>query len=283
VAADDHLGIAAVSTPDGSSETQPFFLPGGPVGCLLLHGFTGTPQEMRFLGGRLHAAGSTVNGVRLAGHGTSAADLERNSWRDWYASARDGLAALRPRSRRVTVVGQSMGALLALKVAVDDPDAVASVVALAPALMLANPWLRRLRVAFPVVLPWLPPGRRYVTKGDSDIADVGARAASRNYRRVPLRALHQMLLLQRDVRRLLPRLRQPLLVLHGRQDHTCPLANVTLLERTVRSPLRTRVLDASYHVISVDLEKEQVATEVAAFVAATAGAAAARAPRAPSC
>ena len=55
-------------------KAEPFFLPGGKTGCLVVHGFTGTPLEMRGLGDFLHQQGHTILGVRLAGHATSLKD-----------------------------------------------------------------------------------------------------------------------------------------------------------------------------------------------------------------
>jgi carboxylesterase len=248
-----------------ADDTQPFFWRAGPAACLLLHGFTGTPEEMRFLGQELHARGFTVHGVRLAGHATSPDDLERSTWADWYVSARRGAAALGSHAPYV-VVGQSMGALLALQLAVDEPDAVAGVALLSPALRLANPWLRRVQP----VLPLLSRQLRYVHKSGRDVADPHARVHSPTYAQLPLRAVHQLLVLQRRVEKLLPRVRQPALVIHARHDHTCPVSNVGILERALRGRLRALVLEHSYHVISIDVEKERVAAEVAAFAAETA-------------
>ena len=73
---------------------EPFFFPGGPTGCLLIHGFTGTPREMRWMGEYLSKKGFTVLGVRLAGHATSPEDMRRSSWRDWVASIEDGITLL---------------------------------------------------------------------------------------------------------------------------------------------------------------------------------------------
>jgi len=47
---------------------EPFFLSGSRCGCLLVHGFTGTPKEMRWMGENLHSQGYTVLGIRLSGH-----------------------------------------------------------------------------------------------------------------------------------------------------------------------------------------------------------------------
>ena len=68
-------------------QVQPFAFDRGPIGCVLLHGFTAAPKEMRALGEYLAARDYTVRGVRYAGHGTSPEDLARTTWRDWVASA----------------------------------------------------------------------------------------------------------------------------------------------------------------------------------------------------
>ncbi|HVM98139.1 MAG TPA: alpha/beta fold hydrolase, partial [Candidatus Acidoferrales bacterium] len=106
-----------VSGPRFPASTLPFLLPAGSSGALLLHGLSATPEEMRFLGDHLHARGHSVNAVRLAGHGTSVDDLERCRWQDWYASARQGLSTLQQHASHITVVGLSMGALLAVQLA----------------------------------------------------------------------------------------------------------------------------------------------------------------------
>jgi carboxylesterase len=256
------------------TESEAFFLPAGSMGCLLLHGFTATPNEMRFLGEHLHARGYSVGGVRLAGHGTAPEDLERCTWGDWYVSAREGLIELHRRAPEVVVVGQSMGALLALKLAVDYPAAVGGVVLLAPALVLARRSLRWLGPVLPLLLPFLSQRRRYFAKAERDIADARARAETPCYQRVPLRGVLQLLDLQRTVRRVLPQVQQPVLVIHSRQDHTCPLVNVALVERGVHGRVRTVLLDDSYHVVSVDVDKQRVAAEIAAFVEQAVGTAA---------
>lgn len=256
-------------------DTRPFLLRAGRIGCLLLHGFTATPHDMRFLGERLYAHGYTASGVLLAGHGTSVEDLERCTWRDWCASARNGLTDLQECAPQVVAVGQSMGALLALKLAVDYPAVVGSVVLLSPALLVSERRLQWLAPALPLLLPFVGRRRRYVDKGQSDIADTRARAASPSYRQIPLRAVRELHVLQKQVRTLLPQVRQPVLIIHSRQDHTCPLSNVALLEHALRGSVTSVLLDDSYHVISIDVDKQRVATEVAAFVERTVGAASA--------
>src|SRR5262245_61590267 len=86
------------------------------IGVLLLHGLTGTSAEMgpvaEALGGRF-----PLFVAKIAGHETSVAELARTSWRDWYLSALAGAEALLAATPRIVVVGLSMGAMLAVRLA----------------------------------------------------------------------------------------------------------------------------------------------------------------------
>lgn len=245
----------------GSAE--PFDLAGGDRGVLCVHGFTGTPFELRFLGERLHAAGFTVRGLRLPGHGTSVEALEPTGWRDWAAAVDDALDDLHRRCRAVAVVGQSLGGLLALHAAARRP-AIAAVASLAAPL-----WLDGLGgAAARATAPGGPLAfvRRLPKLGGSDVRDRAARAASPAYRQIPTRPLASLVEFMAVVDDALPRVRAPLLVLHGRRDHTAPFACAArLAERAGSSVLRARALDRSYHLVSLDVERDAVAAEVCAF------------------
>jgi len=221
---------------------------------------------MRFIGSRLHASDIGVHAVRLPGHATSPEDMARRSWSDWYVGAREGLAELRKTASRVVVVGQSMGALLALKLAAEHPDEVDAICLLSTALVASARWMYWVAPAVPFLMPLLPAPARFVAKGDSDIADIAARAVSPTYKRVPIRSIYELLQLQAHVRPLLGHIRQPALAIHSRQDHACSLENVAILEREMPGPLRSVILSESYHVISVDVDKEQAAGEIVQFV-----------------
>src|SRR5436190_24109848 len=88
---------------------EPFRFDGGPVGALLLHGFSGSPASMRPLGEFLAAHGIAVSGPRLPGHGTSVDDLASTTWEQWLAEAETALGELESRSSAVVCVGLSMG------------------------------------------------------------------------------------------------------------------------------------------------------------------------------
>ena len=97
-------------TPGG----DPFFLPGGDVSCLVIHGFTSTPLEMRWLGKHLNEQGYSVYGPRLTGHGRTAQALRGVRWPHWVADVLSGIVMLRERYEKVFLVGLSMGGALAL-------------------------------------------------------------------------------------------------------------------------------------------------------------------------
>lgn len=248
-------------------DCTPFELAGDDTACLLIHGFTATPYDMRFFGEKLHGCGFSVRAVCLPGHASRVEEMERHSWQDWYDAVVDDFDQLPRHSRRRVIVGQSMGALLALKLAHDRPDEVDGVVAVSTALVASNRLLNWAAPILPLLHTWLPSAWRILGKGDSDIADPKARQESQAYRGVPLRSVHELLELQKAVRPLLPAIRQPVLAIHSRQDHTCPVENVAMLEGDLGGPVRSLWLDNSFHVVSVDCDKEIAVDAICRFAA----------------
>jgi carboxylesterase len=254
-----------------STSVEGFAFPGArPLGCLLIHGFTGSPWEMRPLGEVLAARGFPARGVRLAGHGTDPGDLAGTRWPDWYASASEGLVRLAGEAPRRALVGLSMGALLALRLAVSRPAEVDALVLCATPLRLGDArarWLPALS-RLPPVWRWI--ARRYgmIPKPlGSDITDPVARAASPSYKISPIVGVLEVLRLQAVVRRDLARVTQPVLLLHGRHDRSVPLENLDLLRRQLGSRrVESHVLERSGHVLTVDLDREEVARLVGDFL-----------------
>jgi carboxylesterase len=251
--------------------TEAFYLPGTrPPPCLLIHGFTGMPFEMRHLGERLNAHGHAVLGVRLAGHGRTVEDLARTTWADWYRSAAEGCTRLAAAARQpVAAIGLSLGALLAVHLAHERPAEVRGLVLMGAALTLGD-W--RVRWLAPV-LARVPPLRdrfRIIPKGGagSDIRDPEARRAHPSYREVPLDGIVSLLELQRLVRAELPAVRQPALIVHGALDRTAPPAVAATLARRLGSThRRTVILPESAHVVTVDRERDRVVAVVREFLA----------------
>jgi carboxylesterase len=246
-------------------DTKEFFFPGSGVSALLIHGLSGTPFEMRYLGERLAQSGVRVCGVRLAGHAGTPEDLGGATHAQWYESVVEGFERLHRHGDPVVVVGLSMGAVLTARLAADQGEAVAGVVMLAPAFYLPL-WMRGTLTALGALGPLAE--QVYVRGKGSDIHDASARNVNPSVRLRPLSAALELRKLSAAVRPRLNRITQPTLVIHSRNDHTCPMRrNVDfVLSRLGSEQKRAVILEESFHVITIDSEKERVASEVIDFV-----------------
>lgn len=241
---------------------------GGDVGVVCVHGFTGTPYEVRYLGEQLARAGFQVHGVRLPGHGTELAALDATTWHDWADAVEDAFDTLRLVCRAVCVVGQSLGGLLALHLAARRPD-VASVASLAAPLWLDGPGRHIARLAEAGTLARIAPWLTKIPKfSGSDVRDRRVRAENPCYDAIPLEALGELVRYFAVVDAALPQITQPVLVLHASQDHTAPVACAYHIAARARAQ-RVRILPHSYHLIAADVERDIVAEEVISFVRRT--------------
>jgi carboxylesterase len=255
-------------TPTPVASGAPFDLPGGPGAVLLLHGLTGSPYEMRHVAERLHERGYRALGPVMPGHGGDPRRLIGLTWRDWVEGARGELRRL-DAAREVFVVGCSMGALVACLLAHSEPGRIRALALLAPALHLGrSARVAALLAATPVARAW-----PLVPKlGGSDVRDALQRRANPTMAAVPLAAVGQLAALSRHVARLLPEIRVPALVVAGRHDHTVRLSGARAIARRIGSaPAELVVLERSWHLVGIDVERDRCADEVAAFVARNAG------------
>src|SRR3954452_8856556 len=137
---------------------EPFRHDGGPVGALLCHGFTGTPQSLRPWAEHLAARGLTVSLPLLPGHGTRWQDMQVTGWEDWYAEVDRELRALTERCERVFVFGMSMGGALTLHLAAQHGSAISGIVLVNPSVkadshkIKAVPVLRHLTPSVPGIV-----------------------------------------------------------------------------------------------------------------------------------
>ena len=256
-------------------KTAPFELPGSRGACLLIHGFTGSPWDMRPLGEALARAGIAAHGVRLPGHGTTPAAMLDARAPDWLLACDEALARLP--GRRVAVAGLSMGALLALVLAARHPGRVAGVAALAPAVRFRDRTLdslRRLRIAAPLLellRPW-------VQKDTTDLLDTEARAEAPILRAWPSPRLRDLWEMQDLAWGSALRVTCPVLVMVGAQDHVVDEAGAAALVRRLEKAPSVRFvrIENSAHILPRDRNRDLVAAEVTAFVDRTLGPAAVR-------
>jgi len=240
-------------------DLNPFFFEGGPTGCLLIHGFSGSPPEMRLMGEYLAAKGLTMLGVRLAGHGTTPEDMARTGWRDWVASAEEGLRELQRRCDQVFVAGLSMGGLITLHLAAHH--SVAGIVA-----MSAPAYISDWRFRF---LPLAQHFVRWVTPNiESDLTDPEAEEHLFSYQVLPVRCIVSLGQLMRLAKRELPQVKAPALVMQGENDHHVPADSAQIIFQELGSAEKEIVWwPNSGHCITVDSEREAVWARAYEFIA----------------
>ncbi len=237
---------------------EPFLLPGGPHGVLLIHGFTGLPAELLLMGKRLQERGFTVLGVRLAGHGTTAEDMSHMTDEDWMDSVRDGYAILSGCTERVSAVGHSMGGLLALLLAAEEN--IARVVSLAAPVFIAEE--RGIR--------FLPPREvsegLFVPKARRKIQGVPP-VVNHTYRKMPLISVHEMLDAIERLKKSLPKVDAPVLILHSREDHTAAPESAEYIYHHISSAEKEIFwLEGYGHLLPLEDCRETVFERTAAFL-----------------
>ena len=238
-------------------EAQAYSFQGGKTGVLVVHGFTGCNQSMRPLGEGLAAAGYTVIGPRLPGHGTSVKDMSTRKWQEWTGEAEKGLRELQDRCDRVFVAGLSMGGTITCFLGERYADRVAGLMPINPAVSKLNP-----------LLP-LTPVAKYVLKTipgvGSDIKDPAAKEMC--YDKVPVPAAAELYKLMKLVKRDIARITAPILVFTSRDDHVVPPSNGPFVLEHVSSQDKELVwLENSYHVATLDLDKELIVERCVEFI-----------------
>jgi len=241
---------------------EPWSADGGPLGVLVLHGFTGTPQAVRPWAEHLAAAGLSVELPLLPGHGTRWQDMAATGFDDWYAEAARSLAALRARCDAVAVCGLSMGGTLALRLAERQPDALCAAVVVNVSLTT-----ERRDAALLPLLRRVVPALRGVA---GDIKAPGATELA--YRYMPLSAAYSQTRAWVDVRADLATIRCPVLAYRSREDHVVPASSTLLLvEGATGTTVEERVLDDSYHVATLDNDALAIFAGSLDFVSQHAG------------
>lgn len=242
------------SSPTRPEDLQPFRLRGGRRGCLLVHGFAGTPPEVRELGAHLAAHGYDVLAPLLAGHGSTPEAMRATRWPDWIATAQEALLTLLQDCPEVFVGGQSLGGSIALHLAGRHARVrgVVSLAAMGSRRFFRDPRLRLLRYLKYVV-------RWQVPDGTCDLGDPDRLSALHSYARRPTVALDSLMRFLDVLEQELPSVQAPALVVHGRRDRTVPVENAPFIVDHLGSSDRTLVwLERSGHAVSVDLQREEL-------------------------
>ena len=244
----------------GTSERDfaPFRHDGSDIGVLLCHGFPGAPGSMRGWADHLVQAGYSVRLPLLPGHGTRWQDANRTTFDDWLAAVTREFQELTATCRAVVVCGLSMGGTLTLRLAELYPAAMAGIVLVNPSVLTRRwdakwllPWLHRILPAYPGII--------------GDIAKPGV--TEPGYRYMPTKAVYSLSRAWPVVRRDLPKVTTPVLLLHSTVDHVVEPVNAQMVRSEIGSTDVTDIeLTRSYHVATLDHDAELIFTSSVEFI-----------------
>ncbi len=244
---------------------EPFLFIGEPSkpACLLIHGFTGTPKEMRWMGEFLNQQGYTCLGIRLAGHATDPEDMIRCNWTDWTASVEDGYQLLRAVSSNIFLIGLSMGGVLSLLMSTRLD--VKGVVAIStPYKLPEDPRLRH--------VDWIAKMIAFMPKSGEEPGsgwfDKEAWKDHVSYPQNPVRSIGQLNRLLGEMRAALSVVRVPVLQIHSKDDHYVLPENMELIYADLENVLdKTRLyVTGSGHVVPRDAARLQAFQHALEFI-----------------
>jgi carboxylesterase len=245
---------------------EPYSAAGDARGALVLHGFTGNPQSMRGLALALADAGFTVEMPLLPGHGTAVEDMVPTRWDDWSTAADAAYVQLAARCEAVVVVGLSMGGTLSVWLGERHPEIAA--------LVLVNPLIVPPDADTLAFIGAMVDGGDELAPGvGSDIALEGSVESA--YSQLPLRAAQSLFTGAATVEADLASVLCPVLLFNSPQDHVVPPVSSDRLAEGVKGPVERITLERSFHVATLDYDKDEIEARTVAFVSdllATTGA-----------
>lgn len=263
-----------------NEHVKPFFMDGKIKDecILLLHGFTGTPADMRPLAEYLNKNGEgfPVCAILFPGHGTKVEDMLPCNWKDWVIYATGEFKKLQALYSKVSVIGLSMGGDVAL--------CIASRLKVNRIVTISTPIIIRNKLNH--IAEFLSIFRKYINWWNYKPLEGEAHFDyETGYKGMPMRSIAQLRKLAIAARNRLPRVRQPILVIQSLKDklvnHKSPYIifdNVkseykefTLLEQArhnaINSPDRFRLYAAVEEFLQREiLPKEQVLQEASNMI-----------------
>jgi len=267
---------------------EPFFFIGrggqARTGCLVTHGFTGAPKEMRWLGEYLNQQGYTVCGIRLAGHATKPEDMIRSRYTDWLASVEDGYNLLHSCTDRIFLLGLSMGGVLSLTLAgrlqartacasaactgEGDGRGIAGVVAMSTPYKLPDDPRLRLAKQISWFIPFLPKEQE---DPGSDWFDKEAFAQHVAYPQNPVRSIWELSRLMAEMHAALPNVTVPVLLIHSRDDNYVIKDSMqSICDRLGSTDKQMLWVEGGGHVITEEPTRQVVFKAAADFISRVA-------------
>jgi carboxylesterase len=245
-------------------------------GVLLVHGLTGAPAEMRLVARQLHRKGYSVYAPLLAGHGNDAQTLRKTSWQDWLVSVQHAADRLAGCTSEVFAAGICVGGKLAMFAAHQRPGMIKAVAIYSPCFRYDG-W--NVPFYYPLLSPhigWLARVPFLDRLNFSETSALGIKDARMRrmmetmsgegiIAKFPGKGLVEMYRLGRALKRELPKMRTPTLILHAKEDDLSSPSHASYISSHIGAPNELRWIDDSYHMIHLDRQHRYVADFTADF------------------
>jgi len=237
---------------------------------LLVHGLTGVPLEMKFIGKALHKEGFTVVCPLLEGHAKGTKELLKTNWRDWYATIEKTFLALREKFKKVYVAGICVGGMIGLNLAAEYEEMVEGA-AIYSAAIRYDGWNIPYTKIFSFLIPYLsniPPWcyMGFDEKPPYGIKDDRLRKIilrsdilKETHHNFPYPMLKQMYALNDQMEKKYEKIKAPTLLLHAKNDDLSHYRNSEYIYKKITAPKEMHLLEDSYHMIHIDKERDKVA------------------------
>lgn len=254
----ERMGYSSFFQPDSALERGSHLTDS--VGAVIVHGFTSDHRAVEPLRRIVHGLGMPTETPLLRGHGGHYRDLRGVRWDDWMADIAAARARLQQRVARTVLIGFSMGGLLTLASAAQQPEHVAGIVALAPAVRIAH----RLAPIAWMARGWMP----YVPMGKTvAYSDPRLATSDDSYHRLAVDAFCSFFYATRRVERMLPQISAPLLVIHSRRDRVIkPIAAQITYDRARSIDKQLIWYDRCGHALLEDCDAPEVLAQVRRFL-----------------
>lgn len=232
---------------------ESFLLKGGQHCVLLIHGFSGSVSEMRWLADFLHQLGYSVFAVRLPGHGTTVEDLSRTTMYDWVEAVESTFLKLKDDYPLISVVGMSMGGLLALNLATNYQ--------FHRLIVLAAPiYIKDWRLNFLNIF------RLFIKSIPKKLHNYGLENHIR-YDQMPIKAIVELKKLITKTKPILPLITVPTLVMQSKVEHTLKPKSANYIYNYLGSTKKKLVwLNHSGHMLVLGAEKNLVFSHINEFL-----------------
>lgn len=247
-------------------------------GVVLIHGLTGIPAEMKLVAKQLQRVGYSVYAPLLRGHGKDVPTLLKTRWQDWRDGLLEDIQHFASRVDSLFTAGICVGGKLGMLAAEEMKPKIAATAIYSPCFRFDGwnvPWYYKLApVGLPVVtkLPWCR-HRSYSETETLGIKDERLRTymASAEAEGVindfPVLSLWEMYQLGARLKKRLPHITTPTLVVHAQEDDLSHPRNATVIASRIGAPHELYWVENSYHMVHVDKQYPQVAQRTAEFFA----------------